>query len=328
MNTKRFLHYFLSMTMIASLLFVASCGTEDDPLPDFEAPGLLIEGEDADATSFNVGDTIDLEFSFTTPEGLSSFNIIRAIDGTPVDTAYVNPTDIGFQGNETEGTINSSSFPPSFFKIPEGWAGQDVALTFQVVDMEDQSAEADYAFTVNDPAFLEYETVLLGGQGNKTEPSFYNAIEDERYDYSTAVDSADLVDFLYYYVDETSSGSNIPYNTIAAPANTAARATFEAAGLPLPAEMDNATQFKGLPVATTYDDITTNDDLINAFVENPETAGTRIPNLEEGQVFAFMLDESRGGRYGVARVAEIAEATGGADRTITLDVKVQEADNE
>lgn len=317
MNTKRFLHYFLSMTMIASLLIMTSCG-EDPVEPVEEAPSFLITGVDAgeeEMTTVEVGEEVDFDLNVTAPGGFNRLLVEKTVNGTTVtvlDTA------------RTGAATTSFMLPFSYTPTAEE-AGEEVIFDFFVVDDNNLDNTYTYTVNVNEPALMEYEAVLLGGQSS-AEPSFYNSIEDVRYTYSEAKNNPNLVDFLYYYVNSTSSGT-APLNTIAAPANTAARATFEAAGLPLPAEMDNATQFKALPASTTYEGVVTNADIINAFEENPAAADTRITQLQEGQTFAFMLDESRGGRYGVVRVAEIADATSGAERTIILDVKVQEADN-
>ena len=323
MNTKRFLHYFLSMTMVASLLFMASCGTEDDPISEFDEPSLLIGGEDADATEFNEGDIIDLTFDFAAPEGLSSFNAIYMVNGAPIDTIYVHPEDLGFQGGEEEGSFSYS------LEVPEGLAGQDVVVNFQLVDLQDQVADVNYEFTVNDAPLEEYQTVLLGGQLHEAEPSFFDAVEGQRMTYTEANQNPDEVDFVYYYVKSVASGT-APEATIGAPANQETRATWAAtettsgSKLPLSAEMDNETMFKRV-TTMAYEEIDTYAELVNAFVENQNEVDSRITNLQEGEVFSFELDEERGGGYGVVEVVSI-EGEFGAERTITLNVKAQPTD--
>ncbi len=320
---NRFLNYFLSMSMIAALLAVTSCGEDTDPIDAELNPTLELAGADADQMTFDVGEEINLTFNFDTPRELSSFNVYTTVDGVELATDYNNPeTDLGMTANETVGAINYTAV------IPAEWEGSTVNMVFEVVDQDNESAEVVFDFTVNEVALTEYETVLLGGQLHGTEESFFNAVDGVEYGYSAAKSNPDQVDFIYYYVSE---GTTPPQNTIGAPANQATKTTWASTTtssgqkLTLPADMDNATQFKKV-TTTTYEEIVSGSQLVNAYVENANTANTRITNLQVGETFAFQLDERRGGRYGVVEVANIS-GTQGSNREITLNVKVQAEDN-
>lgn len=140
------------------------------------------------------------------------------------------------------------------------------------------------------------------------------------------------MDFLYYY--QRNSDGTGTLAIIGAPADEPTRTfwnnTTNSSGssLILSEQMTNATSFKRMPANYDYTAVVNGNQLANAYLETAGAgdAGTRITNLEVGQSFAFMLDEDRGGRYGVVQVTKI-EGTDGSSRTITLNVKVQSADN-
>ncbi len=309
---KRFLNYYLSLTLIASLFVVAGCSEEDDPL--INAPQISFDGVSGDGVTADVGEDVDFTVNVTAPGGFNRLVIYRTlgVDGTRstlLDTA------------RTSGDVPTAFTLPVSYTVTADEAGQDVYLDFRAVGEDDQEAERRFTITVNEPEFAEYQTVLLGGQTNTTEPSFYNAVDNERYMYAAAneVANRDQVDFLYHY-------GNTNFNIIASPDDTDSRAAWTGYGNPL-TNLNNSTRFKRITTTSSgYANINSNNALINAYAENANPELSRLTQLQQGETFAFRLDADRGARYGVVEVVEVA-GTSGTNRTITLNVKVQAANN-
>lgn len=313
---KRFLNYYLSMTLIASLFVMAGCGDDtEDPIIDSPLISFGAGAGVDDVSTVDVGETVAFDINITAPGGVNRVEVIQEGETTAlIDTA------------------RASGDVPTTFTVPFSYtptaedAGETLTFNIRVTGEDNQEALGTYTIIVNEVAFEEYQTILLGGQLHGSEPSFYNAVANERLGYSAANSNPNEVDFIYYYVDNKTADPQ-PLATIGAPADPATRTTWanttttSGNKLPLAAEMDNVTMFKNV-TTTSYADITTGGELINAFAENQNPADTRITNLQVGQTFAFMLDEDRGSRHGVVEVADIQGAFG-AERTITLNVKVQ-----
>jgi len=159
-----------------------------------------------------------------------------------------------------------------------------------------------------------YSTVLLGSQGSN-DPSFYNAVENERTGYAASRDASASVDFAYYYGDtnEVSLGA-IDSDDL--------NRVFSSVDLPIENifETRNATRFQVTELsAAEFDGIVTNAQV--AAVANSElTANSDATNLVEGSVVAFKLDDARGGLFGLIKVAEVNDTNGTG--SITIDVKV------
>lgn len=316
---KRFLNHYLSLTFIASLFLITSCG-EDPVEPGVDAPAIEFSGDQPETVE--VGETVSFTVNAATPEGFNRLFITKEV-GT------LSPVTV-IDTSRAAGSTAPTSITYDFTYTPTAEeAGETVFFDFLLVDDEGNDATATYTVEVNEIPFEEYTTILLGGQLHGTEPSFYNAIDNERMGYTAANANPNEVDFVYYYV---TSGDTPPEATIGAPANEETRITWNSTEnsqgepLTLSDEMDNETSFKNV-TTTTYADITTGGQLVDAYVENLNTANTRITNLVEGQTFAFVLDEDRGSRIGVVEVADISGESG-AERTITLNVKVQTVDNQ
>ena len=311
---KRFLNYCLSLTLLACLFLVTSCG-KDPVEPVFAAPAVSLGGEDAEQDVFEVGEEVSLLFTFTAPAQISSFNYTVTINGTATPKTFVNPQDIsGISDTDVEGSI------PFLFEIPATMEGAVVNILFEVVDKKNEMATAEYDFVV-ETNVDSYSAVLLGGQYHATEESFYNAVENAEYKYAAAKDNANKVDFLYYY---GTSGDNPVLNTLAAPTNERAKTAFNAVGLPLPASMDNNTVFKKLPAGTKFDDVKTSNGLKTTFTEAGGTAQNIVSNLAVGEIVAFQLDTDRGSRYGLIHVTQVSAPSDTREtRAIKIDVKIQ-----
>jgi hypothetical protein len=127
-----------------------------------------------------------------------------------------------------------------------------------------------------------------------------------------------MIDFLYYFAD-------IPGRTIASPDSQAAQVSWEAQdGSAYPfTSVENSTRFKLTSAGTDFENISTNEEIANAFSEVGDEL-VRITDLQEGDMYAFRTDNSRGGRFGVFVVTSVE---GNSSGSITISVKSQTEDN-
>lgn len=324
---NRFLNYLLSMTMIASLLVVTSCGEDPDAIDETLNPTLEIAGDDADQLSFDVGDTINLTFNFNTPRELSSFNYTITVDGVEQSPVFLNPeTDLGLTANETAGSIDFD------FPVPEGLEGSTVSIMFEVVDQENVSAEAVYDFTVNEENVVSYNAVLLAAptndEPNSQSETFFSTENGERYSVQEVNQSSETlsatVDFGYFY----GSGSADTRATLASPAAYPFQAlngfdnwTVKNATLIKPTTMTQSEFIEQGEDAEFIRNLFESSD----FSTNENATEGRVNRLNEGDVLVFMTapEKEGGSEFGLILVNEIT-GTDTSTSSISISVKVTE----
>ena len=322
---KRFLNYYLSLSLIASLFVVSSCGEEEDPIVD--GPAITLGGVTGDEMIVDVGEEVDFDVNVTAPGGFNRLAVYYTVgEGgtrqTLVDTARA-------AGSTAPTTF---SFPFSL-PIPASVAGEDLFFEFLAVDDVAQEATRDFIIRVNEMPVNEvvtYNTVLLQAPTqSQTNKVWFSTSTGERYS-TQEVNNSDQpisaqIDFGYRY------GLNAKA-TLASPANY----PTEGAQNITDWTAKNETMLKrvqsGVSETAFVEMGNTSAALVTAF-ENG-TAGTnpeRITDLRVGDVLAFVTDPDKpgelGGRYGLIYVDAInlgADGTGfGADASISLNVKVQ-----
>lgn len=308
MCMKKLLNYCLSMTLMASLFLVTSCG-EDPVEPVIAAPSYETIGEKPETV--DVGEQISFTVNIAAPGGFNRLLVTKQV-GTATATTFA---DI----DRPAGTAPTSHTYAFTYTPNMNEAGETIDFKFLIVGEDAQETDFTYSVDVNDVTFMEYETVLLGGQSNATVESFYNAVENKKYMYAAAKENAGLVDFLYHY--GSTNG-----NVISSPDNAETRNTWNTLDPPKPLTgMDNTTRFKEM-TTRTYDEVINNTNLVNSYAENQNPELSRITQLAVGKSYAFKLGSTRGTRYGVIEIAQI-QGTSGTDRTITLNVKIQAVNN-
>ena len=292
---------------MASTILVTSCGKEaEDVTP--AAPSITLSGlTDPTGTTANVGQAVSFTVNVTAPGG---FNVIR------VDKTVGTGSTVTFAEQAKTPGQTVSTFAYNFDYTPSSDdAGKTVTFDFVVTDDNAKQSQQTFVVTVNEPPIHTYQAVLLGGQDNTTDGSFYNVINNAVYMMAAAKSNKDKVDFVYYY-----GANNLA--TIAAPTNADAKSVFGATNLE---GMNNATDF--VRTTAVFADITKASHLTNAWLEKKSgTVDTQVKNLEVGQTFAFQLAQGRGYRIGVAKVVSIEGLLAGS-RKITLDIKVQSINN-
>ncbi|MGD1895296.1 MAG: fasciclin domain-containing protein [Cyclobacteriaceae bacterium] len=172
--------------------------------------------------------------------------------------------------------------------------------------------------SVLDPSFsiTTSTAVLLGGQGNPTEGSFYNAVDNEVLLFSEASANSGSVDFLYYW----GATNN---HSIAALDDGGAQAVFTAVQADISGfDPQPETRFLSTEITDVdFDAIVSQSDLEDAFLDDQDINQTGVTGLAVGSVFIVELDDDRGGNVGLVRVAEIVEPENG-NGAIRLDIKL------
>lgn len=159
-----------------------------------------------------------------------------------------------------------------------------------------------------------FENIVLGGQFNPGQGSFYSYETNHTYTITEAYNNQQLIDLLYYFdlveADAhtiASPGANIDqaiYNSDLAPANWTNRTTL---------------RFEYLPELTQEDfETCTNDSLIlsNTFVFG--SGKRKAKNLSPGQMYAFVSETNEKGIF------LIRQRQGDADGIIQFSIKMQE----
>ena len=313
---KRFLNQCFSLSLIASMFLVSSCGQDpvEPVVPEIAAP--TVTGPEGEAeTTVDVGVPVAFKVKVNAEGGFNVLVIEKTVEGGETE-------EIGREMREN-GVTPPTSFEYDFTYTPTAEeAGKEVVFDFVAVDEEDREGKYTYTVNVKEIPYDEYTAVLLGGQLHTTVESFYNVVENKRYFYSGANEQANRnkVDFVFHY-GETNK------NVLSSPDDVDTRKAWaDTYKMPL-TNLNNSTRFKRVPSTVSYDQITTNAQIMNAYLENnPNPVSSRLTQLQAGETFAFVLDDERGQRYGVVKVVSTQGATG-AERTITLNVKVQATNN-
>jgi len=309
---RKFLNYFLLLAAIPALVFLASCGDDDDEVIA-NAPTIVFDDDDATIDAAP-GDVVTISGTVDAPGGFNVLRITPVIDGTPEMTEEIA---------RSPGSTPPLTFPFDFdFEVTSDMVNADVVIEFDAVDENGLTGIADFMITVEANEINTFTVVLLGAQGS-TEPSFYDAQTNTRSLYADAAESSATIDFAYYY--GATNG-----NTLAAIDDGGLDAVFDAVGLPIDGvfQVQNSTGFFSVNTSPTDFEAVENEiDLleITSTVFTGEVQGNSdATQLVEDQVIAFQLDEgTRAGLFGLIRVASIDDNTGNG--TITIDVKVQQA---
>lgn len=314
---KRLFQNLLLIGLMATAVFMYSCGEDTTEEPALAKPTITLSGDLLSQTTFEVGDSVGFNVSFTAEAEFSGFNYQVTINKDSVNEQtqamqYVTPTDLGFTNNETSGMFGFSIMQ----EIPEELAGTTISLYLEVVDKENQIASETFDFAVIE-SINEFETVPFGGFNSESLGSSYDASSDSVFFASNLRGNAAnqaRIDFVYYFADT-------PQRTIAAPNNDEAELTWDAQNSSAwPFDVtENATTFQVADVGFDFDAASTSMDLSNAYSE-VLTGESRITGLEVDDVVVFKLDASRGEKFGAFKVTAV---DGNSSGSITLTVKIQ-----
>lgn len=324
----KFLKSGLVFALAGAFVFTA-CDPAEDETPVGSAPNVTVSVEN-EQDAYLPGDVINLVVDFTADAPVVGATInaetdvnkfsLSAISGISGDDINIIDLNAFGAANETEGnfTIND-------LILPEQAANLTLSFVVEMEDGEGRFGEGTLNVEVGDNsvAINEFTAKLLGGQLNAEYGSFFNAIEGEVYKISKAFDpdNTDKNDLVFWY--GTTSGY-----AIGAVDDDRAITAFNEQDVNL--ENLNPSSISRFKILLDDDidfaSIEDEADLLNAFDGDGNANQTRVDDLAIGDVFGITLDEGRGARIGLIEVEDI-QGTSGADRSITINVKIQAEDN-
>ncbi|NVO21613.1 MAG: hypothetical protein HXX13_18070 [Bacteroidetes bacterium] len=286
-------HLIIVTLIFAGFTFLTSCTKDKTP------PTINFKGGSAYTSSdvtVDAGST--LKFGITATNGsskLERFKIVATSNNTPITVV--------------DTTFSSDSFNQDYsFEFPD--AGES-RLTFTITDKDGQTADLNLTVTTEAP-INSYTAVLLGGQLNPDNGSFYSTADNSVLKLSEARTNPEKADMVYYY-----GSTNM--------ASIVAISDAQLLAVPAFAECDtwnpkNATLLK----LTSGVDWTT---ITNGTVIGNAVSGltdTHVNQLNVGDIIAFQTasTSSNPSKKGLFKVLEI-NGTTGADRSIKIEVKIQ-----
>lgn len=314
---KKLLNQLFFLAAIGSIVFLTSCGDDDEPAP---APILSVEisGTDATQTEFDPGETVDLTIGFVAEAELAGLSYVVTIDGTAGTVQVIDFATIGLGTNETEGSFNFT------LPITEALAGSSVILTVTAEDKTGAEASDDFSFDVTaSPEARSYTAILLQAPTeDKTNASFFSSTDGEVYSPADVTGTTEAIspkiDFGYYY-GATNNAS------LASPADFAALSNAALSGQVSGWATKNDISFRATTLTSTqFLEMSTYADIDDAYDNGTPEDGT-VANLAIGDVVAFETDADKtgGSKRGLILVKDIV-GTDGSDGQIELEILVQE----
>jgi hypothetical protein len=317
---NRFLNYFLSMTMIAALLAVTSCG--EDPIEEaIDAPSITLDGVavgEESETTVDVGEEVAFNVVVNAPGRFNTLLVERTMaDGTTVTDTTVS------RDNTVQ---NSITFPFSYTPTAEE-EGETVVFDFTAVDEDGRENTYTYTVMVNEQEVVSYNAILLAAPTeDQTNEVWFSTSTGQRYSTeevnTTTENLSSQIDFGYRF--GPSAGA-----TLASPAAYPTEGNQNMTGW----STLNETMLRRVSTGVTEEqflEMGTSAAAIETAYEGG-TAGAnpqRLAGLQEGEVLAFMTDADKGAgsQMGLIYVEEInlgADGSGfGSDAYILLNIKV------
>lgn len=300
----------LMLSALGSALFFTSC---DDTVegPNTDGPSVTVTTAE---TSYAAGAVARINVSFNAPAGIAGATLmVEADNGESFQPSVLDLNSIGIASD----TLGEFFVPVT---VPESTLDATVTISVEIEDTEGRTAESSVDFDVT-AAINTYTAVLLGAQGNANE-GFYDALDNEKYDYANARNASTVnsspIDFAYYW-GETNG------NTLAAIDDSGLDNVYSSVSLPIEGIFGtrNSTRFRVTSLSPEdFDGIGTESALISS-ADSELNTNSAATNLSVGSVVAFELDADRGGYLGLAKVTAINDTNGNG--TITIEVKVQNA---
>jgi hypothetical protein len=296
--------------LIAGLLLITGMGIFTSCKKDDNTPPTLTfiggSGFVSDDVTLNVGELFKVGVNASSSVKLTNFKVVRTFN----NNAYT----------VIDSTLNSESFTLTFTTEAYPEVGSE-KWTFIVTDKNDESTELAFNVTTIATAgeINTFTAVLLGGQLNPDHGSFY-ATSNTVFNEANANLNQNKIDMVYYY------GTN-KHNSIVAPASTQLSDVPEFSYI-LDAtaanhwNTTNQTKFKDVTSAVTDWSLVTNDALITANAVN--MTDMFVNDLVANKIVAFETASTSAnpGKKGLYKVISTGGTTG-ADRTITIEVKIQ-----
>ncbi len=281
---------------LGGLMILSSCGGDDDDPAPPAAPQLVVTTTPAavdGVVTLTPGQELTITVNASTPGG---FNVAR-LTGTGT-TLEVNRNDLGLAAGATSAEVD---FTATFNNVG------DATLTVTVVDDASQSASEDISVTVVGNPINSFTAKLLYAQlASEDSKTFFSTnlgetVSKNQVDATAAPNSSDI-DFGYA---AGASGSV----WLASPSNYP---TFTEYDLSIWTTLNTTTFVEVSLSDEAYLALDTDVELEAAFSAgtNPEDRKT---GFAAGDIFAFQLDDAKGGKYGVVKVVAIVDGNDDGD---------------
>ena len=292
------LSFLFAILLIASATFFTSCSKDATTTP----PTIMLNagpGYTASDVSVPVNTVLKIGVIANSTTGkLTNLKISQTISG--MSTTILDSTFTAKDALNEDFTITASPV-----------AGV-VKLTFRITADDSEYAEASLTITTTSAPINTYTAVLLGGQENPNLGSFYSTIDNAVMKLAAARSNSQTVDMVYYY------GATNHASIVAVSDNQlqGVPSFVECASWPT----QNETKFK----LTTGVDWSTITDESGILANATNLDVTHVNQLAVGDIVSFVTaaTSSNPGKNGMYKVMEV-NGTGGADRSITIEVKIQ-----
>ncbi len=287
---KKLMNYMLSMLAIAGMLFLSSCGDdEEDPAPK----GATISFIASDSSiSDDATLTVGIEFGIIVSAQKGDRNMDKwSITRDGIALAAYDNLDVPDKDNFTT--------PISPIGVPS--TAGTYTYAFEVTDVNGLTTSKSWVITAEEPSsFTEFTNRQLGGQSNATFGSFFKAT-DGTVLFLAAANTSNGADVDFFYYNGATNAS-----TLFSPTDPDAGALFSGA-------VDAWTTKNATKIAKSTLSYST---ATPAEVQAASVTGTKANQLAVDDVVVF---ETAGGVKGILTVTAIAS---GNDGSINFDVKV------
>ena len=305
---KKVTNYLLMFFMSATVLFVSSCGEDDEPIFNSGASISFdgLDGEELSDTTLTQGETLTFALAI-------DFGDAEAADLTVTDDLGNTVFTTNLQAEPTVPTQRT-------YVVPNDATG-DITLTADLTDPDDNSslATADITITVEPAVAIEVidAFLLASPTGDTNSESFYSTETQTLYSFndivSTSANLSETIDFGYAYGDTEEATINAP----------SAYPSYIGYDMSRWGTL-NETVFRVPSIVTIEDFDAISEDQGNAVVNAFEVGATgetnRVLGLDANSLIAFKTADDR---YGLIKVVEIVGTTGSNDG-IRIEVKVTE----
>jgi len=304
---KNLLKSSFILLAVASMTFLASCGDEEEPLPDLPTVSVTAEVNGSAATSpfeAQVGDELSFNASTSTAGG---FNVIRLYISSDGGTSFsqvgeATRTDLNLEAGTLAANVTLT------FTIPDAFeAGDELTFQVEVVDDANQVGTAEVVANVISPdAKVQTAVMLFAPGGNGLTKTFYSVEKNTLYTLDEVDNSSDPlsadIDFGYYYGTE----ANLVSPSIFVSWTGLGQTVYGSAADGLPAW---GTRNETKLVATTITDVTEVSTVadVEAALEGIDfaSADAYVEALTtDSPLIAF---ETAGGVKGLIRVVDLLE---------------------
>ncbi|MFC2087919.1 hypothetical protein ACFLSA_07155, partial [Bacteroidota bacterium] len=249
-----------------------------------------------DSTTFTIGASSNADLQSLTVKAIGA-----GTTSTLVDESY------------EKGTHSISGLTLSLTVSKDIAAGALIKLTFEITDENLTTTETRIIKVLaGEGEIITYSTVILGGQTNATYGSSFASINGNVYKWADAMANSDKIDFVYFY--GSTNGA-----TIASPKDDQAAVAFGSLEF-TDWDTQNDTKFAKVS-GVNWSEVTGDGIIVEKAVNLNDT---RANQLTVDQIVAFETASTSAhpSKKGLFKVTSISGTTG-ADRQITIEVKVQ-----